>query len=111
VFPGTSRRMNRRRYDGYVTFKGVIADEPLDGDAATVLHDLAEGLLLARDREEARAVRDRVPEALAALVERGDLSRSAAHRCWARLRPCGPTMDWPPSWERVPDAGWVVGGH
>jgi hypothetical protein len=111
VFLGTSKSMNRRRYDGYVTFNGVIADEPLDGYAATVLHDLAEGLLLARDREEARAARDRVPEALAALVERGYLSRPAAHRCWARLRACGPTMDWPPSWQRVPDAGWVVRGH
>ena len=92
--------MNGCRYDAYIRFKGALADEPLDGYAATVLHDLAEGLLLARDREEAHAARDRIPDALAALVERGDLSRSAARRFWARLRACGPTMHWPPSWQR-----------
>ena len=91
--------VNRRRYDGYVAVREAIQDEPVEGVAATLLTDLAEGQLLSRGLDEAGEVRDRVPPALAGLVDRGHLSSFAAHRLWARLRACGPALYWPPTWQ------------
>jgi hypothetical protein len=90
--------VNRRRYEGYVAVRDAIGAEPLDGHAATLVADLAEGLLLARGPAEAEDARDRVPPALVRLVDRGEMSRTSAHRLWARIRTCGPDMPWPPSW-------------
>jgi hypothetical protein len=104
--------MDLGRYEGYVTARDAIAVEMLDGFSAEVLQDLAEGLLLARDPGEADEARDRVPDALGLLVDRGDLTRRAADRFWARLKACGPRMQWPPSWDRAPASpeGWAVRG-
>jgi hypothetical protein len=92
--------MNRRRYDGYRAVRGAITRRVIDEHAADVLGGLAEGLLLARDDAEAQQAVDRVPEGLMLLVDRGELSRFAAHRFWALLRQCGPRMAWPTSWDR-----------
>jgi hypothetical protein len=94
--------MDRVRYEGYVAARSAIAMQPLDDFAADVLSDLAEGLLLARDVAEAGAQRERVPEALALLVERGDLTPLTATRFWVHLRACGPAMEWPLTWDRAP---------
>jgi hypothetical protein len=105
-------QVNRFRYEGYVAVREAIAGESLDGDTAALVADLAEGLLLARGRIEAEVARDRVPPALLALVDCGELSRFAAHRLWARIRACGPRMHWPPSWQGdAAPAGWAVPGR
>jgi hypothetical protein len=105
--------MDRGRYEGYVAAVDAAAVEMLDESAADVVRDLAEGLLLARDGEEADAARERVPEALGLLVDHGDLTRRAASRCWAHLKACGPPMRWPPSWDRSPASppGSALRGH
>jgi hypothetical protein len=92
--------VTRRRYKGYKAVQGAIAAEPLDERPANVLKGFAEALLLARRRSEAHDAAAVAPDALAMLVERGDLSRRAATRFWALLRACGPRMTWPPSWDR-----------
>jgi hypothetical protein len=92
--------MNRRRYDGYRAVRGAIRRQVLNEHAAEVLGGLAEGLLLAHDEAEAQQAVDRVPQGLMLLVDRGELSRFAAHRFWALLRRCGPRISWPASWER-----------
>jgi hypothetical protein len=105
--------VDRRRYRGYVAVKDAIALQTLDEFAAHLLGDLAEGLLLARDTVEAETARDRVPESLRLLVDRGDLSRQAAPRFWVQMKACGPPMYWPPSWDG-PSAGprpWALRGH
>ena len=93
--------MDRGRYEAYVAALDAIAVQAVDASAAQVLGDLAEGLLLARNAVEADAARDRVPEALGLRVERGDLTRGAADRFWARMKGCGPPMPWPPAWENA----------
>jgi hypothetical protein len=98
--PGITRLVNRVRYEGYVAVKDAIADEMIDFHAGDVIRDLAEGLLLARDGEEAERARENAPGVLLRLVEEGFLSRSAAHRFFVRVRACGPEMHWPPSWQR-----------
>jgi hypothetical protein len=98
--PGITRSVNEVRYQGYVAVKAAIADEMIDFHAGTVIRDLAEGLLLARDADEAENAREHVPGALLRLVDEGFLSRSAAHRFFVRVRACGPEMHWPPSWQR-----------
>ena len=105
--------MNHGRYEGYVTARDAIGSEALEGFAAEVVEDLAEGLLLARDEAEADAARDRVPEALGVLVDRGELSRRGADRLWARLKACGPPMSWPPAWDRstASSRGRAMRGH
>jgi hypothetical protein len=90
--------MDRGRYEGYVAARHAVRVEAPDEPAAQLIEDLAEGLLLARDRLEADAARERVPEALSSLVDRGELPRRAANRLWHLLKACGPPMDWPPSW-------------
>ena len=92
--------MNRRRYDGYRAVQDAIASQELAAHPAAVVGELAEGLLLARDAPEAGEAAARVPEGLAWLVNRGDLSRFVAHRFWAMLRACGPRLSWPASWDR-----------
>ena len=94
--------MDRVRYRGYLAARNAIAAQPFDEFAARTLFDLAEGLLLARDAEEAEQARDAVLDGLALLVARRDLTRRAAVRFWAHLKACGPPMYWPPSWERAP---------
>ena len=94
--------MNRGRYEGYRAVRHAVAVEGLDEFAARVVEDLAEGLLLARAEPEAELARDSVPESLGSLVDRGDLTRRGADRLWARLKGCGPSMIWPPSWDRTP---------
>jgi hypothetical protein len=91
--------VNCRRYEGYVAVRNALAAEPVEGVATSVLADLAEGPLLSRGLHEPSEVRDRVPVALVGLVDRGHLSSFAAHRLWARLRACGPALDWPPTWQ------------
>jgi hypothetical protein len=105
--------MNRGRYDGYVAARQAARVEAPDEPAAQVIEDLAEGLLLARDQLEADVARERVPQALSSLVDRGELPRRAADRLWARLKACGPPMNWPPSWDRSPASsrGRAVRGH
>jgi hypothetical protein len=90
--------MDAARYKGYLAASNTVAVERLEPAAADVVRDLAEGLLLARDAGEADAARDRVPQALASLVDEGDLTRRAADRCWALMKACGPPMPWPSSW-------------
>jgi hypothetical protein len=92
--------MDRGRYEGYVAARDAVALEAPDPLAVEVLDDLAEGLLLARDDGEAEAARDRVPEALGGLVDRGALTRRGATHVWVLLKACGPDMNWPSSWER-----------
>jgi hypothetical protein len=92
--------VNRHRYEGYVGVRQAIEAQVADEYPAAVLEDLAEGLLLARSPDEAVEARDRVPEALALLVDRGELTQFAADRFWVHLRACGPRMIWPPSWQR-----------
>jgi len=104
--------MDRGRYERYVATRQTILVHTRDEFAVQMLDDLAEGLLLARDPHEAGAARDRVPEALELLVERGELTRRAANRLWARFRGCGPAIDWPPSWDRSgASSAWVVRDH
>jgi hypothetical protein len=91
--------MNRSRYEGYVALQDAIARQALADYPAAVLADLAEGLLLARDEEEACRAAAPVPDSLVSLVARGELSRFAAHRFWALLRKCGPRVSWPTSWD------------
>ena len=92
--------MNEVRYRGFVAVKDAIADEMVEFHAGSVIRDLAEGLLLARDPAEAETAREHVPGALLRLVDEGFLTRSAAHRFFVRVRACGPEMQWPPSWQR-----------
>ena len=92
--------MNRHRYEGYIGVRNAIDAQIADEYPSAVLEDLAEGLLLARSQSESTEARDRVPEALGLLVDRGELTRFAADRFWALLKACGPRMTWPPSWER-----------
>jgi hypothetical protein len=94
--------VNRHRYEGYVGVRNAIEAQVVDEYPSAVLDDLAEGLLLARSLDEAVEARNRVPEALLLLVDRGDLTRFAADRFWVHLSACGPRMTWPPSWERPP---------
>lgn len=92
--------MDRGRYTGYVAATHAIERQGLNESAADALADLAEGLLLARNDEEAEAARGRVPETLASLVERGELSGRSADQLWVYVKACGPTMHWLPSWDR-----------
>jgi hypothetical protein len=92
--------VNRSRYEGYKAVHGAIAAYLLDEYASNVLAGFAEALLLARRRSEADDAVAVAPDALTLLVDRGDLSRSAATRFWALLRACGPPTSWPPSWDR-----------
>ncbi len=94
--------MDRLRYEGYVSARDAIAVQPLDPLAVEILDDLAEALLLARDTVEADGARDAVPEALGALVDRHAMTRRTADRFWVLLKACGPSMVWPPSWDRSP---------
>jgi hypothetical protein len=91
--------MNRRRYEGYVALRDAVARQALSDCSATILAELAEGLLLARDEKEARKAAAPVPDSLASFVARGELSRFAAHRFWALLQKCGPRLSWPTSWD------------
>jgi hypothetical protein len=91
--------MDRVRYEGYVSARDAVAMQPLDPRAAEVVDELAEALLLARDASEAHAAREAVPEALGALVDRHAITRRTADRFWVHLKACGPTMEWPPSWD------------
>jgi hypothetical protein len=93
--------MNRGRYEGYRAVRHAAGVEALDDFATGIVEELAEGLLLARDEPEADAARDLVPESLGSLVDRGDLTRRGADRLWLRLKGCGPSMVWPPSWDRT----------
>jgi hypothetical protein len=106
--------VNRLRYEGYVGVKDAIAVEMLDLHAGHLIRELAESLLLARDRTEAEEAREHVPAVLLRLVDEGFLSRAAAHRFFVRVRACGPKMHWPPSWQRhgapVPPR-WAVRGR
>jgi hypothetical protein len=104
--------VNRHRYEGYIGVRNAIEAQVVDEYPSAVLEDLAEGLLLARSKDESVEARDRVPEALGLLVDRGDLTRFAADRFWVHLRACGPRMTWPPTWERparTPRPGAVPG--
>jgi hypothetical protein len=92
--------VNRLRYGGYVAVREAIADEMLDLHAGNLIRELAESLLLARDRTEAETAREHVPGVLLQLVDEGFMSRAAAHRFFVRVRTCGPAMIWPPSWQR-----------
>jgi hypothetical protein len=105
--------VNRHRYEGYVGVRNAIEAQVPDEYPSAVLEDLAEGLLLARSPSEAFEARDRVPEALGLLVERGELTRFAADRFWAHLRACGPRMTWPPTWQSParPARPWAVPGR
>jgi hypothetical protein len=91
--------MNRRRYEGYIAARDALADQALDSFAAGIVGDLAESLLLARDKAEAEEVRQHVTEALGVLVDRGDLTPQTASCFWTHLRACGPQMHWPASWD------------
>jgi hypothetical protein len=105
--------VNRHRYEGYIGVRNAIEAQVVDEYPSAVLEDLAEGLLLSRSEVESVEARDRVPEALGLLVDRGDLTRFAADRFWVHLKVCGPRMTWPPSWERpAPGARpWAVPGR
>ena len=83
-----------------MALKDALAAEMVNLDAADVIRDLAESLLLARDSIEAEKAREHVHAVLLRLVEEGSLSRAAAHRFFVRVRACGPEMHWPPSWQR-----------
>jgi hypothetical protein len=105
--------VNRHRYEGYIGVRNAIEAQVVDEYPSAVLEDLAEGLLLSRSKDESVEARDRVPEALGLLVDRGDLTRFAADRFWVHLRACGPRMTWPPTWERPARAPrpWAVPGR
>ena len=105
--------MNRRRYDGYRALEDAIVRQALAEYPAGVLRDLAEGLLLARDENEACRAAAPVPDSLASLVDRGELSRFAAHRFWALLKGCGPRVNWPAAWDDPMAASrpWAVRGR
>lgn len=105
--------MDRGRYEAYVAARDAVADQAVDESAAQVLEDVAEALLLARNKSEADAARATVPEALGLLVERDDLTPEAAERVWAHLKSCGPPMLWPSSWRPSPASSrtWVPRGH
>jgi hypothetical protein len=105
--------MNRRRYEGYLAARAAIDLETLDDSSVELLRDLAEGLMLARDAEEAAAARERVAEALERLVDRGRLSARTANRLWAHMRGCAPPLRWPRSWDRsrATARGEVASGH
>jgi hypothetical protein len=92
--------VNRARYQDYVDLRANLSVHAIDKRVIAVLTDLAEARLLARDRAEATAARDRVAPALETLVEQGDLSGHAARRIWKGMRGCGPPLPWPPSWDR-----------
>jgi hypothetical protein len=102
--------MNRRRYDGYRAVEDAIVRQALAEYPAGVLRDLAAGLLLARDENEARRAAAPVPDSLASLVDRGELSRFAAHRFWVLLKACGPRVSWPAAWDHPMAASrpWAV---
>jgi hypothetical protein len=91
--------MNRRRYEGYIALQSAIARQGLVGYPASLLAELAEGLLLASDEQEACKAAAPVPDGLVSLVARGELSRFAAHRFWTLIRMCGPRVAWPTSWD------------
>jgi hypothetical protein len=105
--------MDRSRYQAYVAAKDAVSAQVTDPFAAEVLCDLGEGLLLSRDEAEARQAQAQVIEALALLVDRGDLARGIAGRLWVHLRACGPEMQWPPTWDRALAApiGPAMGRH
>ena len=94
--------MDGVRYQGFVAARNAIAAQPLDPLASEVLDELAEALLLARAPAEGHAAREAVPEALGALVDSHVMTRRTADRFFVHLKACGPQMDWPPSWDRLP---------
>jgi hypothetical protein len=104
--------VNRHRYEGYIEVRNAIEAQVADEYPSAVLEDLAEGLLLARSKGESIEARDRVPDALGLLVDRGDLTQLAADRFWVHLKACGPRMSWPPSWRRPagPARQWAMPG-
>jgi hypothetical protein len=91
--------MDQRRYQGYRAVRAALKRQELGESPASVLDELAEGLLLARDDSEARKAVERVPGSLVLLVDRGELSSFAAHRFWTLLKTCAPRAGWPPSWQ------------
>jgi hypothetical protein len=105
--------MDRRRYDGYRAVQDAIVRQALAEYPAGVLRDLAEGLLLARDENEAWRAAAPVPDSLMSLVDRGELTRFEAHRFWALLKSCGPRVSWPASWDDPMTASrpWAVQGR
>jgi hypothetical protein len=84
-----------RRYHAYrrvCTELDLLTDEVLADAEKDLLHDVAEGLLLARQGggDEIDELRTKAAVALSLLVGLGRWSDAAADRMWARLVACGP---------------------
>ena len=101
--------MNSARHRGYLTAIVVIGTLSID-ESAPALLEIAEDLLLARDRAEAEAVRAVAAAQLRALVDDDVVSRRDGHRIWRSLQVCGPPIAWQLSWDDASAPVAVSGG-
>jgi hypothetical protein len=89
-----------RRYDAYRSIRAELdrlTPEALADPEKKLLHDVAEGLLLARPGEDdaVEELRTKAAVALSLLVGLGRWNDAAADRMWAGIVACGPLDDRP----------------
>jgi hypothetical protein len=82
--------MDRLRYLAYRSVSRSLAHVPLDPGERERLRDTAEGLLLARDLDEAESLRDDAAMILSLLVGRRRFGDELADVLWHAISDCGP---------------------
>jgi hypothetical protein len=88
--------MDRSRYLAYRSIERSLSHLPLDAGDRERLRDTAEGLLLARDLDEAEGLRVDAAMALSLLVGRRRVEDELADVLWHAISDCGPADPFEP---------------
>ncbi len=89
--------MDYSRYLAYRSIERSLGHLPLDAGERERLRDTAEGLLLARDLDEAECLRDDAAMALSLLVGQRRCGDELADVLWHAIVDCGPPDSLEPS--------------
>jgi hypothetical protein len=82
--------MDYSRYLAYRSVERSLAHVPLEAGERELLRDMAEGLLLARDLDEAERLRSDAAMALSLLVGQRRCGDQLADVLWHAVSDCGP---------------------